>query len=256
MGNWKALTLVVGAAYGGFGQTPAASPVFEVASIKPSHAEEGHSHWRSKLGNLEMENVTLRECILAAYEVKDYQLSGPDWLAKERFDIVAKAPSVTSNKQFPAAMQTLLAERFHLAVHRETKPTPAYALVVAKGGIKMHQVEAGHSSSKSTRGRMTAQAVSMPDFAAVLMRVARLDRPVVDRTGLTGHFDFTLDFNREETVTPPAAGGDDERRPPDNPAEPSIFTALQEQLGLKLQAEKVPIDLVVVDRCDRAPAGN
>lgn len=132
--------LVTCVAHGAFAQS-AAAPAFEVASVKPSKAEEGRFHWTSKNDNLDVPNLPLRTVILAAYEIKDYQLTGPDWLASVRFDIAAKAPSLTKDDEMPARMQALLADRFHLTVRRETKPMAAYALVVAKGGQKIHRVE-------------------------------------------------------------------------------------------------------------------
>src|SRR5438477_13016996 len=104
---------------------------FEVASIKPSSAEEGQSSWNSRHGNLDMRNMSLKAIILAAYGIKDYQYSGPDWLEKERFNVSAKAPGAIEDEQMRLAMQSLLAERFHLNVHRESKPVAAYALTVA-----------------------------------------------------------------------------------------------------------------------------
>jgi uncharacterized protein (TIGR03435 family) len=218
---------------------------FEVASIKPSSAEEGHSSWNSRHGNLDMRNMSLKAIILAAYGIKDYQYSGPDWLEKERFDISAKAPGIVEDDQMLLAMQALLVERFHLAVHRESKPTAAYVLVVAKGGPKLHEVKPGpKSSNNSQRGsdgitHLTSQRVSMERLAAMLMRFA--DRPVVDRTGLTGVYDFKLDWAGDEKADTTA---------------PSLFTALQEQLGLKLQPDKIPVEFLVVDRCDKLPTEN
>lgn len=253
------LGMIVFAACGAFGQSPAAPSAFEVASVKPSKAEEGHSSWTSRLGNLDMHNVTLRTVILAAYEIKGYQLVGPDWLDTERFDIAAKASSVTQDDQLPPLMQALLAERFHLAVHRETKSMPAYALVVAKNGLKIHAAEPGRSSSNSRRGadgvfHLTAQKVSLARLAEQLFRM--LDRPVVDQTGVAGVFDFTLDWVMESRPTLPS-GADEERRvPAGNPDGSSIFTALQEQLGLRLQPDKAAVEILVVDHCDRVPIEN
>lgn len=234
------------------------SPAFEVASIKPSSSEEGHSHWRSGEGKLNMSNVSLREIILAAYKIKSHQLVGPDWLEKERFDIVAKAPSRMKDEELPAMMRALLAERFHLAVHRDKKQMAAYALVVAKGGLKIHPVEAGHSSNGSKSGpdrivHWTAQGVSMSSVAEHLFR--SMDRPVVDKTGVSGVFDFKLDFALESRPNFPA-GADEERRAAiENPAAPTIFTAIQE-LGLKLQPEKTEVEVLVVDACDKIPTEN
>jgi len=234
------------------------SPAFEVASIKPSNAEEGHSHWRSGEGKLNMSNVSLRAIIAAAYEIKDYQLVGPEWLEKERFDIVAKTPAGANDEQFPAMMRALLAERFHLATHRDKKSMAAYALVVAKGGLKIHPVEPGHSSNQSKSGadrvvHWTARRVSMANVAEHLFRT--MDRPVVDKTGVPGVFDFKLDWALETRPRFPSASDEERRAPAENPNAPTIFTAIQE-LGLRLQPEKTEVEILVVDACEKAPTEN
>lgn len=234
------------------------SPAFEVASIKPSSAEEGHSHWRSGEGKLNMSNVSLRAIIVAAYEIKDYQLVGPEWLLKERFDIVAKTPSGASDEQFPAMMRAMLVERFHLATHRDKKSMPAYALVVAKGGLKIHSVEPGHSSNQSKSGadrvvHWTARSVSMATVAEHLFRT--MDRPVVDKTGVPGVFDFKLDWALETRPGFPSATGEERGASAENPNAPTIFTAIQE-LGLRLQPEKTDVEILVVDACEKVPTEN
>src|SRR5258707_1077654 len=116
---------------------------FEAASVKPNSSASGSSSWHSRPANIDMKNVMLRTVIMAAYKLKDYQISGPAWLQTERYDIVAKAPFGTPEEQLEPMLRTLLAERFKLEVHRETKDSPVYGLVLAKGGLKLKEVEAG-----------------------------------------------------------------------------------------------------------------
>jgi len=175
-----------------------------------------------------------------AYSVKDYQVTGPDWLATQRYDIAAKAEASLSDKQLMAMLQALLAERFKLAIHRETKERTVYELVIGKNGPKLHEVEAGPSHSSGGRGSLSAQKMSMPQLADSLSRTVSL--PVLDMTGIKGAFDIELKWAPEE-------GGD-------NANGPSIFTAVQEQLGLKLEQRKGPMEFIVVDHAERVPTEN
>jgi uncharacterized protein (TIGR03435 family) len=218
-------------------------PAFEAASVKPNTTGSGHSSTNGSAGQIVFTNASLGRLIQRAYGVKPYQLTGPDWLDTVNFDIVAKYPGGTPNEQRALMLRTLLAERFHLAIHRESKEMPAYALIVAKGGPKLEATKpAGHSSS--TRGRFDDQGVSMAVLADQL--ASQLEHPVVDKTALTGAYNLKLEWV-----------------PDDQPAErtdsslgPSIFAALQDQLGLKLQTQKLPIEIVIVDRVDRTPVEN
>ena len=235
------LMLVVGSA-----QAPA-PPEFEVASIKLTQhgrTPDGMSH--SSVGNpspvsFAATNASLQMLLVWAYEVKDYQISGPDWLNSDdaRYDIEAKTPAGASSKQMPEMLQTLLAQRFKLAFHRETRTLPLYYLVTAKGGPKLHEAPGGGNSSTNSRGgHLTAQHTSMAELGDSLSR--HLGRAVVDQTGLTGAFDFTLDYAADDADT----------------SRPSIFTALQEQLGLRLEATKGPVEVLVIDRAERVPTEN
>ncbi len=228
--------------------TPAAPVAFEVAAIKPNTTGPGHSGEHSSKGAVFMENVSLKQLVERAYDVRDFSFSGPDWLGSVRFDITAKPPGGWSyREQFGPMLQTLLAERFKLVIHRESKVMPAYALVQAKGGIKLKPLEAADGSSSNTNnGKYTATRVSMQRFADFLSRT--LNSPVVDKTEAPGDFKFTLEFSRDD-VQP---GSD---KPPDNSA-PSIFTAVQEQLGLRLVPQKLPVEIVVVDHIEKVPTDN
>ena len=224
----------------------AASPEFDVASIKPSKAGGGRSSVRLTPGALTMENVSLRKCIGIAYNVgedKDYAFSGPDWLNFEIFDIAAKFPPDASGEQVEMMLQNLLAERLKLRVHRENKELPVYALVVGKGP-KMQRAAAGVGSRFSLGpGHIVGTAAPMSALADRL----HLDRPVLDLTGLKETFDFTLEWTPDNLPGTP---------PPDDAAGPSIFTAIQEQLGLKLETQRGSVEILVIDHAERVPTGN
>jgi uncharacterized protein (TIGR03435 family) len=238
----KEITLALFMSCGAYGQTPA-PPAFEVASVKPNPSGDHHSSSHTNNGSVVMRNVSLKQVVEMAYDVKDYALSAPDWLDTERFDISAKPPSGTPQNQFEPMLQTLLADRFKLAVHRESKVMSAYALVAGKNGPKLHAVEAGGGSHRnSDGGKLTAQKVSMPQLADFLAR--HLDRPVIDKTELAGVFDFELRWAQDDSHSTDSASG------------PSIFTAVQEQLGLKLQSQKLPVEILVVDHAERVPTEN
>lgn len=215
---------------------------FEVASVKPNVSGSGHSDTDVDGNLLRMKNVTLKACITWAYRMTDSQVSGPDWLTSERFDIVAKAES---GKPQPEMLASVLAERFKLAVHREMKELTVYALVVAKNGPKLKKVDPGEGDTTSRRGHLTATRVSMAGLARFLAGPnVRLGRPVVDKTGLDGVFNFNLDWSPEGSAEKAAD------------ALPSIFIALQEQLGLKLEAQKGPVEVLVVDHVEKTPTEN
>ena len=231
---------------------PAPAKSFDVASVKVNKSGgintisgRGGSI-RPSRGQIAMENVTLWKALGFAYgigEDKDYAITGPDWLRSERYDIVAKVPPETSWPQITAMMQTLLTERFKMAAHRETREMPVYALVPAKDGPKLHEVEPGHGGFSIGRGVVKAQGGTMDAFAARLGQV--LDRPVLDQTGIKGVYAFTLEWTPDPGPGEPAAD-----------AGMSIFTAIQQQLGLKLEARRGPVEILVVDRADKVPIEN
>lgn len=219
-------------------------PAFEVASIKPNTSGSGRSSTHTNDSTVIMQNVSLKQIIETAFGVKDYSFTGPGWLDTAKFDISAKLPSGADPHEIREMTQALLAERFKLAVHRESKVLPAYGLVVAKGGPKLKEVEAGKGSSMNTdNNHLTASHTNMERLADFLAR--RMDRPVVDETGLKGAYDFELEWAAEEKEAK-----SDEKSPP------TLFTALQEQLGLRLQAKKMPLETLVVDHVERLPTEN
>lgn len=200
-----------------------------------------------------MENVSLKKVMLNAYGVPDdreYMIDGPDWLTTERFDIEATFPGDTPLPQVRQMMQTLLAERFKLALHRETRQLPAYSLAVAKNGPKIHPAEDGQGRTSIGPGRLEATKIAMQRLADLLARPVGL--PVIDSTGVKGVFDFTLQWSPDEAPKMATTDGNEAA----GVAGPSIFTALQEQLGLKLTREKAPIEILIVDHIEKAPTQN
>jgi len=314
-----------------FAQTEA-QPSFEVASVKPAAPQPmgrimvgmRGGPGSGDPGQINYSYVSLRNLVMNAYDVKGYQVSGPGWLDSERFDVVAKIPPNTTKEQFKLMLQNLLAERFKLTLHHETKESPMYALVVAKGGSKMKE-SVDDTSTTDTGGpkegsgpgsggasaapppppppdggigkvtigkdgmpkfpagmgrqgtmmmvmngrfRMVANKQSMSRFVDVLAN--QLDRPVVDMTELKANYDFTLDYTPEEgqmpmakmgiALPPPPPGAHEGGMPgapaPDNEPGLNLFSALQQQLGLKLEPRKGPVDLLVIDHVEKAPTEN
>lgn len=221
---------------------------FEVASIKPNTSENGRSSTRPGPTELYLENASLRKCIALAYNVsedRDNAISAPDWSNFERYDIAAKFPLGTPLEQVRVMLQNLLADRFRLKLHRESKELPIYALVATKNGPKLAVSAPGNKGSIGMgQGHLAGKAVPIAALADRLSGPAfQLGRPVVDRTGIGGLYDFTLDWAPET-----AQGGND-------PA-PSLFTALQEQLGLRLEAQKGSVEVIVIDSMERKPSAN
>jgi uncharacterized protein (TIGR03435 family) len=233
----------------------AQTPAFEVASIKPNRSGDGGSSIRGTAGRIVMQNVPLKKATLWAYGIPDdreYALAGPDWLTTERFDIQANFPADTPPQQVRQMTQALLAERFKLTLHRETRQMAVYALVVAKNGPKIRAVENAQGRTTGGPGRLEASAIPMQKLADLLARLT--GQQVIDATGLAGVFNFTLEWSPDESqknipspdAAAAAAGG----------AGPSLFSALQEQLGLKLEGRKAPVEILVVDHVEKAPTGN
>lgn len=228
-------------------QTQDNRPAYEVASIKPNNSPTGNSRTNGSRGQIVFINQTLKRLIERAYNVKPFQVTGPGWMQDVKFDIAAKYPPDTNKEDRPVMLRTLLEDRFQLAVHHEAKEAPGYALVVAKGGFKLKPAEPGGPSGTGRRGgrveTLTARKTSMVELAGDLAQ--SLGAMVVDRTAIQGVYDFELRFTADDLNANAADAG-----------APSLFTALQETLGLRLQPEKVPVDIIVVDHVERAPADN
>jgi uncharacterized protein (TIGR03435 family) len=246
------------------GSQPAVAS-FDVVSVKVAKPGQSGSSSNSRDGSFTATNSTLKSLIqFDAYEIPGPQIFGiPATLENVTFDIEAKIdPDVSaqmktlgkeeSNRQFKQMMQQLLADRFKLAVHMETRQMPIYALTVAKGGAKLQAAKnpEGGTNRTARTGQLKAEGVTMADLAQSLTRIlaSELGRVAVDQTGLTGKYDLLLKWT-PDTGPPPMLNGE-----PDTSA-PNIFTAIQEQLGLKLEAAKGPVTVLVVDHAEM-PAEN
>jgi uncharacterized protein (TIGR03435 family) len=232
-----------------FAQTPVA---FEVASVKPSAPNQrGYGIVPEPGGGLKVRNAPLALIIGEAFAVQSFQLSGvPSWANSARYDIDARAADPQADKrQLRQMLESLLADRFRLAVHRETRDLPVYSLVAARSGPKLTRAAdaAGPHGVDFRDGGLIiiGRAATMEEFAQALS--FRVGRRVTDRTGLDGRYDFRVEFTPDEAI--PRFG--DEHPPAGDPDGSSLFTALQEQIGLRLQAAKGPVEIVVVDKVER-----
>lgn len=235
-----------------FSQSPS-TPAFEVASIRPAAIQEagGEGSMRSRIEStadgLTMENIDLNEMIEWAYNLEHYQLNGPDRLDGNRYDVRARAGGQATADTIRLMLQNLLATRFKVQLHHEQKSTSVYELVVAKGGPKLGHNKADalppaypkETLPRVVDGGFVFSNVSMRDFAQQLSELRGIDLPVVDRTGITGVYDITLKSAAAAMLEPNG---------------PSLFTLIQEQLGLKLVSAKDPMDVVVVDHAENPTA--
>ncbi len=262
-------------AYGVFAQSTAA-PKFDVASIKLDTSGIPRHIVRPLPGGLRTENAPVRMLMQNAYGLQSYQIAGgPGWIDSAGYDIDAKAAGATDRRHVFAMLQSLLEDRFKLKAHRETKELPVYDLIAAKGGLKLPSPKEGACLSTASSNwaggrlpppggvqtplppcgdisvmllpggaRMQGGNVTMAEFIRVLSMA--LGSSVIDKTGFSGPFDVRLDFLPDETTAALPA-------PPSPPDEPkaSILNAIQEQLGLKLEAAKGPVEVLVVDHVER-----
>jgi len=231
-------------------QTPAAK--FESAAIETSQDPDGRSGFFTAPGKARLENQTLKDCLRIAYDMEVARgSSGPKWIETQKFNIEASTTKIVDDRQIKAMLRSLLQERFALALHRESKMSPAFALLVAKSGVKIHAIPPGPGHINTRRGAMTGEAASMANLARALS--VTLNAPVVDMTALAGVFDFTLEW-RPTVVQPGELTDDDNKDPnvlPDPPPSPTLFRAVEEQLGLKLEHRKLPLEILVIDRAER-----
>ena len=230
----------------------AAAQTFEVASIKASKdGDPGSWVMQDQSGNLTTHNATLKRLIVFAYGVREHQVAGgPSWMDSALFDIIAKPEThATSGNEFKSMVRALLSDRFQLKVHQDTREMPIYALHVGKGGPKLTEwKDTVGPSCSAMAGELTCHKIRMVDLCDELAR--KLGRSVADKTGIAGNFDLHMTWTPDmfqvpglsEVGTAPAASG---------AGGPSIFNALQEQLGLKLEADKGPVPVVVVDSAER-----
>ncbi len=221
-------------------QQTSLAPSFEVATVKPAAPNQSGNGINFGHNQAMLNNVTLRQAILYAYQLRDYQLSGgPKWATSETFDIVGKAEASTKPEALRPMLQALLGERFQLTLRKETKPIPAFALIAAKGGLKLEKAAPDAPNGWGGGAAMlNIRATSLKGFADIL--ASKVGRLVVDRTATAGLFNCKLHFAPDNA-------------PPDT-SEPSFFTALQEQCGLKLEPTTAPGDTFVIDRAERPSA--
>jgi uncharacterized protein (TIGR03435 family) len=296
-----------------FGQT-AANLTFDVASVKPAAPPPQPGGGRSggvfvgrrggpgtaDPGQITWNNATLKNLLTAAYDVKPFQVSGPAWLDTERYDIVAKVPAGATQEQVNVMWQNLLAERFGVVVHHESKEFQVEELTVAKGGSKLKETTVDpnaappapptgqpqfiktdkngfpdlqapgmimmiNAGSAGPAGHMVGKAQTLAQLATLLGN--QLNRPVVDKTGLTGKYDFMIEYTPDLNglpglpPPPPPPGGQAGPAPApgdNNASEPgsNLAAAIQQQLGLKLVGGKAKLDVVVVDKAEKAPTEN
>lgn len=240
---------------------PNLNPSFEVATIKPNNSGDGGKGFGIRGRSFNTFNTSLTDLIVFAYDVQRKQIiDGPDWIDKDKFDItgVPDAEGAPSSRQWKTMVQKLLADRFQFKFHHDKKEMPVYVLSVLKGGPKnLSKSDAlGDGFSVPIRNvpggfTMPIRNATMVDFTGFALQGAVLDRPVLDQTGITGRYDFTLTWAPLGTefggALPPPA-------PADNPP-PGLFTAIQEQLGLKLDAVRAPADVMVIDKAE-TPSAN
>lgn len=297
-----------------YGQTVDKSVTFEAASVKPATPPVPDGQGRIMIGGpsggpgtkdpgrIRYPFMNLKTLLMNAYDVKGFQITGPSWLDTERFDITATMAPETTKEQFRMMLQNLLAERFKLEIHRDTKELPMYSMVVGKNGPKMKESEEVPASKEEGpappppfpsqpkigpdgfpvipfpgaglfmmmmpgRARFTAKQQTMQDLANRL--TTQLSRPVTDATGLKAKYDFTLTFAPDGMngpmgmmMSPPppppggGAGGNSNVFVPEGEAPQDIFSAVQSQLGLKLEAKKGPVEMIVIDHMEKTPTEN
>jgi uncharacterized protein (TIGR03435 family) len=233
------------------------SPAFEVASVRPSPSRAGTAAFvamDTDPGMVRYSNLSLKILISIAYRIDSRRiLRGPAWIDDQPFDLTAKLPAGTSKELVPAMLQSLLEERFKLAVHRENRDQQVYFLVVGKNGSALRPSETRQSEPENPnveqvrgdrptvsifKNRIVGRGISVAQLAGALAGPS--GREVSDRTGITGNFDVDLKWAMEGS----------------NENGPSLFTAIQEQLGLKLEPGKGPVETLIVDRAERIPSDN
>jgi uncharacterized protein (TIGR03435 family) len=252
-------------------------PSFAVASIKPDKSGSGGVRIMFGPDGFSATNIPLKLLIREAFGVNDDQISGlPDWTGSAMYDIDAKVDSADLGvmdkltfDQRKQMMRTLLTERFGLKTHEETKDLPVYALVVAKSGSKLHEAKPDATYPNGLKGpdgqpggpgmmmfnrdgQLTGQGVKISDLTRILAQ--QTQRTVIDKTGLTGIYDFTLQMPPWKGPIPmpkPASDGPPTTGDDADDAGPSIFTTLQDQLGLKLESQKAPLPVTVIDHIEQ-----
>jgi uncharacterized protein (TIGR03435 family) len=233
-----------------------ADPVFEVATIKPSEPNRPGRAFSIRGSEVITVNTTVRDLMVFAYGVHNRQIiGGPGWVETDKYDLNGKPEGgLPNNNQFRVMIQKLLADRFELAFHHEKRELTVYALTIGKNGPKLTKNESGGPNPAlffRGLGDLPGRNATMEEFASV-MQGAVLDRPVVDQTGLKGRFDFQLQWTPDETQFLSLRGPGPLPSPPEGAeTQPDLFTAIQQQLGLKLESTKAQTDVLVIDKVER-----
>ena len=222
---------------------PVSAQEFDVATVKPNKSASGMSGFETVHGRFSGTNNALKSYIRIAWDLREYQIAGPAWIDSDRFDIHATGPDVPATVR--ARLRALLEERFQLHYHRESKQMSVYEMDIAPGGFKLKPLEGEPDGlTNNGRGELYIRRAGIARFTEVLSR--QTDYPVIDRTGLAGIYDFNLKW------TPDEQGGATD----DPSAPPSLIVALREQLGLRLEPSKAPVEMFVVDSATRNPIEN
>ncbi len=240
-----------------FGQTAPVRLVYDVAFVKPSEPDASDGEVDPLPGGTGYNalRISVKDMLSVMYRVPGRQITGgPEWLYSEKFDVLARTDRPYSIDDLHLMFQNLLADRFNLKLHRQIKPGPVYVLTIASSGLKMKLVDPGkdrHSPvTTGSNDETTGSRVPMNYFCFWLGQNLQNDqRPVLDKTGLTGTYDFTLKFRPQ---LPPDAST--EGMSPETQSLPSIFTALKDQLGLELIPQKGPVETLVIDHAEKPSA--
>jgi bla regulator protein blaR1 len=253
----KRIWLVFLLAGTGFSQGP---PAFDAVSIKPSSPDARGGGFNMSPGRLNGKNVNLKDLVRFAYDIHDYQLSGGlGWTETEHYEVLATCPADTTKAQRAQMLQTMLADRFALVIHHEPKDVAGYALTVSKNGAKLHPPEDPQQGMMLGRSPTTGQrtlhgtSATTSDVAGILADL--LGKPVEDDTALAGKFDFSMEWTPDAVseVNLRKGSGPQEALAGDQTG-PTIFTALQEQLGLKLETKKLPVAAIAIDHAEKPSA--
>jgi len=286
IGRWqryRSLPSLIALAFVAHAQSTDSRRTFEAASVKVASppfrrvAMSGGPGTKTP-DRINFENIGLGSIIAKAYDIKEYQIVGPDWLDSERFNVIATVLPGTTKEQFQLMLQNLLADRFQLKLHRDTKEMAVYSLVVAKNGPKFKKAvpapapDLDHAAADEPPGfqKMAKDADGYPvlgpgwtmammgDHARagnkahmewlVNMLAGQTERPVIDATGLTDEYQFLLSWIPQAPGVNPSVT--------DDPKGPDLFQALEQQLGLKLESKKAPIVILVIDRAEKIPTPN
>jgi uncharacterized protein (TIGR03435 family) len=233
-----------------FCQSTPAPPAFEAASVKPNKSGSPQGGLQPRPDGLTGTNVTLKQLVLEAYSLHAAQVSGPSWIETEGYDVTARAKEAAGRTQIQLMLQALPSDRFKLKCHRGTKDMPVYLLVVARGGPKLRDAKEGENAFNAlTKDGASpfkpglASIFKPADLPAFAERLGRpLDHPVLDKSGIKGRYWFQLEW-----VPDPGPGTIN--------VGPSLLNALKDQLGLALETQKAPLEILVIDKAEK-PSGS